>query len=1263
MLKLLRVLFIAVLATTLTTQAQTIQWSRTGLSEGYEYGNGIITDDSGYVYVVGQSEYGTDFGGGVSFYSAGQHDIFLCKYSPTGTLLWMRHAGGSDGDAGSAIGLDAQRNVYIVGEFETTCYFSPTDSITVGGANDSFIAKYDNNGNLQWVRRAGGSSDCRARGLAVDADGNSYWTGGFGGTSNFGGINITSSNGGQDCYIAKYNANGQAVWVRKGGGNRDDRGRGAMLDGQGNLYVVGSFGTSATFSGTTITSNSAQQGAFLAKYDTSGSLQWILPMGGCCDTIRAYSITRDNAGNIYTTGYFGSTMTLGSLSITSAGSWDIFFAKVDPNGNPIWLKRAGYIYEDFGQGLAYSPSRDEIYLSGQFDDRGVFDTLTVYGYGNRDFFVSCYDTSGRIKWVKKAGSPWRDAAFGVAVADNYGAVYATGFFNDTALFGGTTLYGNPLADFVVTQITLAQASQPTTATSNLALATGNCNDLTLRWTNGNGTRRLVVARQNGSVNALPIDGSYYTANSVFGLGSNLGSGNYVVYDGTDTTVTVTGLTVGERYFFAVIEYNGTGFTTNYLTTGYPQANQVANSFNFTVSTNTSQLCNGGSATLTASTASSYSWSPATGLSSTTSQIVTATPTVTTTYTVTGNDGSGCIAVAHVTITVGTQPTVILNTLNAVCTNSAAFALTTGTPTGGTYSGPGVSAGNFNPSAAGAGVHIITYTVNSGGCSGTDTATIRVNAAPVVSFAALAPACSNGSAVTLSGGSPAGGTYSGTGVSGSSFNPVTAGTGTFVLTYAYTDNNGCSGNDTSAITVNAAPTVSLGSFTAVCQNAGVQTLSGGSPAGGTYSGPGVSGTSFDPAVAGAGNHTITYAYTDAAGCSNSATATWRVNALPNVTLATLPNVCSNTPVLNLTGGSPAGGTYSGTGVSGSTFNPAVSGNGTFAITYTYTDNNGCTNSAQRNIVVNAAPSVTFSTINPVCLNASPVTLTGGSPAGGTYVGTGVSGGQFNPSVGIGTYSIQYLYTDMNGCTGSASQNVQVRPLPTVALATLPAQCSNSAPLTLTGGSPAGGTYSGTGVSGGAFDPSVSGTGTFNITYTYTDNNGCTNSAQRSITVNAAPVVSLGNDSTVCSSAVVQVNAGSGFVTYRWSNGATTQSINVDSSGTGIGVATVWVTVTNAANCSAQDTLLITFDACAGITPGPAVVPGVYVFPNPTTEEFIILTGQPVTVTIYDANGKLLFRKEQVEGRIEAGRDFAPGMYLVEVTNQTATKVVRAIKSAR
>ena len=129
-------------------------------------------------------------------------------------------------------------------------------------------------------------------------------------------------------------------------------------------------------------------------------------------------------------------------------------------------------------------------------------------------------------------------------------------------------------------------------------------------------RRLCCCPTEWLANALPIDGSYYTANSVFGLGSNLGSGNYVVYDGTDTTVTVTGLTVGERHF-AVIKYNGTGFTTNYLTTGYRKPTRSPTVSTSRFSTNTSQLCNGGSAT-TASTASSYSRSPATGLSSTTS---------------------------------------------------------------------------------------------------------------------------------------------------------------------------------------------------------------------------------------------------------------------------------------------------------------------------------------------------------------------------------------------------------------------------------------------------------------------------------------------------------------------------------------------------------------------------------------------------------------------------------------------------------------------
>ncbi len=118
----------------------------------------------------------------------------------------------------------------------------------------------------------------------------------------------------------------------------------------------------------------------------------------------------------------------------------------------------------------------------------------------------------------------------------------------------------------------------------------------------------------------------------------------------------------------------------------------------------------------------------------------------------------------------------------------------------------------------------------------------------------------------------GGTYSGTGVSGNTFNPSTAGVGTTNLTYNYTDAGGCSGSANSSIVVNAIPTVTLSTFNSICQSASLLTLTGGSPAGGTYSGTGVSSGKFNAATAGAGTHTITYSYTNGSGCTNTATST-------------------------------------------------------------------------------------------------------------------------------------------------------------------------------------------------------------------------------------------------------------------------------------------------------------------------------------------------------------------------------------------------------
>lgn len=422
--------------------------------------------------------------------------------------------------------------------------------------------------------------------------------------------------------------------------------------------------------------------------------------------------------------------------------------------------------------------------------------------------------------------------------------------------------------------------------------------------------------------------------------------------------------------------------------------------------------------------------------------------------------------------------------------AASYAVTAGAlPPGltlsasGTISGTPTATGTFN----------FTATVSdASGCSGSRPYSITIVCpANPISFSPAPALCDNGSSYTLIQGSPAGGTYSGTGVTGGNFNPAS---GTQTITYDLTDAYGCAHSSNYSITVNTAPTVTLAPLSAVCDNSGTIALTGESPAGGTFSGAGVTGSNFDPA---SGTQMITYTYMDANNCTNSAMQTITVNTAPTVTQNAISAVCSNSGPLALTGGSPAGGTYSGTGVTGSDFDPTM---GTQTVTYTYTDANNCSNEATTTITVNTAPTVTQSAISAVCSNSGTLALTGGSPAGGTYSGTGVSGTDFDPSAG--TQTVTYSYTDANSCSDAASTTITVNTAPTVGFTSpVSNMCLDHAPLTLSGGTPAGGTYSGPGVSGGVLDPAIAGAGNHVITYSYTDANNCDGQATFTINVSA------------------------------------------------------------------------------------------------------------------------------------------------------------------
>ena len=225
------------------------------------------------------------------------------------------------------------------------------------------------------------------------------------------------------------------------------------------------------------------------------------------------------------------------------------------------------------------------------------------------------------------------------------------------------------------------------------------------------------------------------------------------------------------------------------------------------------------------------------------------------------------------------------------------------------------------------------------------------------------------------------------------------------------------SDVVMVTVGTTPTVTFGLINAThCENDGSAAILGGAPSGGTYSGAGIIGTSFDPPTAGVGTHTVYYTVNDTSGCTGIDSTSVTVLAAPSVSVSNWPDVCLNDPALTLSGGSPVGGVYSGNGVNGGSFDPAAAGVGTHTITYTYADGNGCTAQATATIAVNAVPNTPTITQNGADLCITP---------GGLNVqwvdgnGADISGANDSclTTTADGMYGV--IITDGNGCASDTA----------------------------------------------------------------------------------------------------------------------------------------------------------------------------------------------------------------------------------------------------
>jgi gliding motility-associated-like protein len=557
-----------------------------------------------------------------------------------------------------------------------------------------------------------------------------------------------------------------------------------------------------------------------------------------------------------------------------------------------------------------------------------------------------------------------------------------------------------------------------------------------------------------------------------------------------------------------------------------------------------------------------------------------------TYAITYTTSGNCPRTFNQNIVVNASSNATITAAGPYCSDDAAVVLVAA-QTGGTWSGSGItntSTGAFNPSVASSGSNVITYSIG-GPCPSTDTQVIVVNSFPNGTITPAGPFCQSDLPFTLTAAS-SGGIWSGTGINNTatgSFGSTTLAANTYTVTYNTGGN--CPQIFTQNIVVNANTNATISPAGPYCADVAPVVLIA-AQAGGTWSGSGITNSvtgAFNPALATAGNNTITYSISGA--CPSSDIQSIVIYSVPNGTITPAGPFCQSDLPFTLAAAS-SGGTWSGTGIS----NTATGSFGSQALpanTYTVTYNTGgnCPNNFTETIVVNANFDATITPQSNICADAASINFAA-VDLGGVWSGNGItnaSTGAFNPaSVTPGVQTITYIIS--GACPDTDTQTIEVYPVYDGTITPAGPFCQALLPITLSAAS-TGGTWSGTGINSSA-------TGSFgstslagnSYTVTYTTAGSCPRVFNETIVVNANVDATISNINPLCAD-VAPFNLTAAETGGIWSGTGITDA----ASGTfdpSIAVGNQTITYTIPGSCPSTDTQAITVYAVYDGTITPA-----------------------------------------------------------------------------
>lgn len=473
------------------TSAGAYSWAFKIGSVNYDAGEGITVDGGGNVYVTGRFQGTADFNpSGVTnnLTAAGLYDVFVAKYTSSGTYTWAFKIGGSATDQGNFITYDATGYIYVTGKMSN---------------------------------------------LNVDFDPSTN-------------INYVSSTGNTDIFLAKYSATLTPTstsfyqWAFKIGSANEDVGFGVTTDGSGNAFITGSFQNTADFNPSATINNLTAVGdkdIFLAKYSSAGAYQWAVRFGSVNPDEGNSVIYSSSASAVYVTGYFAGTVDFDPSALTNniiaTANDDAFVGKYTAaSGALSWIFKIGSSGDDSGEGINTDASGN-VYVTGKINGSADFDpsasTYTVTSGGSDDIFVGAYTSAKALTYAFGVGVNNDQVGYGITV-DNVGDLYVTGMFDGGAMDfdpTGTAISKTSLAgsdDAFLAKYGIAVLLPIQVIAFNAETCSDNLN-VCVNWSTANEENTHVFTVQKST------DGNnFYDLQSVNAAGNSIGLLNYTITD-------------------------------------------------------------------------------------------------------------------------------------------------------------------------------------------------------------------------------------------------------------------------------------------------------------------------------------------------------------------------------------------------------------------------------------------------------------------------------------------------------------------------------------------------------------------------------------------------------------------------------------------------------------------------------------------------------------------------------------------------------------